>query len=182
MTDRATTFLTAARDLALDATAASVLHRLRDDGVPALLLKGPVTARWLYHRDELRRYGDIDVLVPRTHLTRAESVLRALGFVQQRVDRFDAPESRNCVWQRAGDQATVDLQTGFWGASAPLQRQWDVFSRRPEELKLAGVYVDIPGSAARAFQVALHAAKHGTAAPKPMEDLRRAIARLSRDE
>ena len=59
-----TGFAAAARCLALDAHAVTVVRALEDAGVAALLLKGPGLARRLYADDpSRRRYSDVDVLV-----------------------------------------------------------------------------------------------------------------------
>jgi hypothetical protein len=54
---------------------------MRDVGVPAILLKGPSVARWLYPAGG-RAYADSDLLVPASEFSRAEKVLRSLGFTE----------------------------------------------------------------------------------------------------
>jgi hypothetical protein len=44
----------AARALVLDAAAVECVSALREAGIRAFLLKGPVTARWLYPDSALR--------------------------------------------------------------------------------------------------------------------------------
>ena len=58
----------AANALLLDLAAARASAALRDAGIRAILLKGPVIARWLYDDGSERNYGDVDLLVA-PHIT-----------------------------------------------------------------------------------------------------------------
>ena len=57
-----------------------MLSALRDDDIPVVVLKGLGLAESLYPRPAMRLAGDIDLLVPRPALDRAERVLETLGF------------------------------------------------------------------------------------------------------
>ena len=71
---------TVARTLLLDGLAAECVSALRAKGIRALLLKGPVTGRWLYAGQRFRDYIDIDVLVAGAEFPRAAQTLTELGF------------------------------------------------------------------------------------------------------
>src|SRR5690606_23599357 len=71
----------AGRTLLIDGTTREVCRSLAAHDVPALLLKGPVTARWLYDVGETRRYRDTDLLISPSDATAAERVLARLGFL-----------------------------------------------------------------------------------------------------
>ncbi len=71
--DYNTALLTDLRDLA---TA------FDDAGVSYAVLKGPILLGAVYHSVGVRTVGDIDVLVPATHLSRVIDILTDLGFIQ----------------------------------------------------------------------------------------------------
>src|SRR5580700_11186524 len=73
--------LDAARALGCDHVSAEVVGAMQDVGIPSILLKGPSIARWLYPAGG-RSYADTDLLVPARELSRAETVLRSLGFTE----------------------------------------------------------------------------------------------------
>ena len=174
------TLAVVARNLALDAAAAQLFEALRTAELPAILLKGPVTARWLYASGELRAYSDIDVLVPPERIRSHEQVLRDLGFHKLRMDWF-VGDGQAISWKR-GDDVFVDVHTSLWGASVPGDRQWAIAQARADHMDLAGTQVPIPDLATKAFLVATHVAKDGSGKPKPMEDLQRALTRLSLED
>lgn len=163
-----------ARSLAVDAHTAEVVAALQDAGVPSVLLKGPTIARWLYTDGTPRPYGDTDLLVPDDRLADAETVLERIGHVRRpslalELDRRSHAE----VWSRADGSGAVDLHWTIL-ETGDRQRVWDVVARDAEPMILAGVEVAIPSEPMRALHTALHAAQHGPAHAKPLEDLRRA--------
>jgi Uncharacterised nucleotidyltransferase len=113
--------------LAVDARGAEVRAALEAVAIPCLLLKGRAFANLLYDADELRVYGDCDLLVPESDRTRAEAVLTRLGFhnTSQRGGHL-APEPLHAEhWHRSRDSAAIDLHTRLRGSHAPAG---DVFS------------------------------------------------------
>src|SRR3954469_1230578 len=70
----------AARTLVLDAVAIECIAALRAEDIRVILLKGPVTDRWLYSDGGLRDYIDVDLLVPRGDFRVALKTLERLGF------------------------------------------------------------------------------------------------------
>lgn len=66
------------RTLLLDAVAAQATALLNEHGVPAILLKGRVTASWLYDGG-IRNYCDVDLLVDPAQRERAIEVLATIG-------------------------------------------------------------------------------------------------------
>ena len=69
-------FAAAARNLMLDAAAVECISALRAEGIRAILLKVPVTARWLYSDGGIRDYTDVDRLVADD----LDRLLQRLGF------------------------------------------------------------------------------------------------------
>lgn len=150
-----------------------------------MLLKGPAIARWLYSADELRSYGDVDLLVAPGEHRQAEACLRGLGFVRFRREYEQGRRiEHDSMWVRTPGPAVVDLHITLprlrgvspeaaWRRLRPLTEE--------AELPPPGGRVRILDETARTLLVALHAAHHvgyeGIEA-KPLEDLRRALERV----
>lgn len=86
--------LTAARKLLVSLTGFSmmlrlrlppVLQALREQGVQAVVLRGPEFADRLYPRPELRLFTDLDILVPRTALPSVGDAMSRLGYRLQNL-------------------------------------------------------------------------------------------------
>src|SRR5205823_4121011 len=78
---------TVARTLVLDGLAAECISSLRANGIRALLLKGPVTSRWLYDGRQFRGYDDVDLLVAGANFQQASQTLMELGFRDSEAGR-----------------------------------------------------------------------------------------------
>ena len=132
----------------VDAVSAEVIRELREHTVRPLLLKGPAITSLLYPADSTRSYQD------------------------------DVPGSEVAghPWQRGSD--VVDLHWTLAEVGVGPEQVWQALQDGRGILRVNGVEVDIPGVAARALIVALHAAHHGTAVDYPLEDLARAVDQL----
>jgi Uncharacterised nucleotidyltransferase len=165
--------------LLVDRATVEVWQALRDAGIPAILLKGPSIASWLYDRVGARAYGDVDILVESAMLEKARRLLSRLGFQPRSpVVPGDRPRPSG-AWLRPRDRATVDLHSTITGIGVPPEVAWRILRKQMEPVDVGGVSVWILSVPARAVHVALHALQHGPRHAKPMEDLRRAVSRLS---
>ncbi|MGZ4412199.1 MAG: nucleotidyltransferase family protein [Gaiellaceae bacterium] len=170
----------AVQTLAVDAAAAEVLRSLRRAGLPSLLLRGPAVARALYDEDELRAYVDVDLLVSPASREQAETILRELGFELLANDaelKGHRPVHAH-EWTRDGDRVSVDLHRTLSGARAAEEDVWEILAGAAEPGIVAGEPALLPGPAAVALIVTLHAAHSGARASKPLRDLARAVSRL----
>lgn len=70
----------ALRNLTLTHHLVELVAALEERGVPVMPIKGPVLALTVYGDITLRRFGDLDILVPRERIPEAREVLRARGF------------------------------------------------------------------------------------------------------
>lgn len=164
----------AARRLALDAVTGEVVEAMRRRGVRPLLVKGPVLERWLYGDGTERRYGDVDLVVAHDRFADAEGVLAELGFAL-RLDTGThvALPKHEHGWVRYPH--SIDLHRGIWGLNGDPETVWSVLTEDVDRFDIGGTSVEVPSVAMCALLVALHAVQHGQA-PKPREDLRRALA------
>lgn len=164
--------------LKLDAVAAEVTGALSAEGVRSVLLKGPVTARWLYPADPgARPYRDVDLLVPPHGHATAEVVLTTLGFQRSRPARLaDEMELHGDEWRRESDDAVVDLHRSLhFLEEAPPGLVWQLMAEGTEAFDVAGATVEAPGPAWRTLNVVLHASPEGPPERQSWADLARAL-------
>ncbi len=168
-------------NLATDATTIEVLGALRDEGIEAILMRGPAIARLLYDHDGERAYCDSDVLVAPGDFSAAGRVLERLGF-ERRVGPAGGPPvfggHHADPWRRASDAAEVDLHRTVVGFEAPASEAWAVLRGGAQALRLGSFEATVLDEPARALVVALHAAQHGPRRERPLEDLDRALERI----
>ncbi|MDQ6725931.1 MAG: nucleotidyltransferase family protein [Actinomycetota bacterium] len=152
-------------------------------GIPAILLKGPVIATWLYVGD-VRYSQDIDILVEPVRFVDAQRALAELGYESPLADAASCEIGPNTTTLRRAGGVTIDLHHRLIGAPAePPERCWEVLNSRTIPYMLVTRVevraLDIP---ARAMHLALHVAQNGPRDAKPMEDLRRGLALLSEED
>ncbi|WP_372789512.1 nucleotidyltransferase family protein, partial [Paraconexibacter sp.] len=161
------------RMLALDAAAAEAITALRAAAVEPLLLKGPAIARWLYDDPSQRPYNDVDLLVPLADRTTAARVLADLGYEEVFAGMRASERSVHAVTLRRAHPlpVSIDLHHRFHMIGGD---PYAVLGEGHRTIEVSGVDAHVPGDAVLAVIVALHAAQHGPAVPKPVEDLSRA--------
>ena len=171
-----------AHSLWLERAAGDAVERLAAAGIPAILLKGPLIASWLYD-GEVRPYRDIDLLVPPAEFPRAVRVLTEAGYVD-RLEGADACEfGFNEKELYGANGVCIDLHHRLIGLSEPPDRCWQVLARRTTPFRLAsGSQVSVLDLGARAMHLALHAAQDGPLGKKAIADLERGLARVPHDD
>lgn len=154
-----------------------MVRALNEVRVDSIVLKGPVLGRTLYDRAELRPYVDSDLLVAAHNSEVASSTLAAIGFRPEPADLLPGdPPLYARSWRRDG--AIVELHDTLVGAGVSPGELWAVLVTRTEPMELRGSEIAVLDEPARALHVALHAAQHGMAWGRPLEDLRRALERI----
>jgi putative nucleotidyltransferase-like protein len=168
------------RGLALNAVLVEVVGALEREGVRPLLIKGPGVARWLYDESGERPYKDVDLLVDPDRFDVANGVLERLGFRGLHAGLAVAERTEHAhAWCRARDfEQFVDLHHKIALIDAPPALAWAVLARDARPLRVADAQIDTPRPAALLLIVALHAAQHGRARARSIEDMRRAVARV----
>lgn len=163
-----------AHNLRVDLTSAEVLRALDEDGVEAILLKGPSTVRWLFP-GEPRRYHDCDLLVSPMAIGRAEATLRELGFTpalaQHRMPSWWREHALE--WVHPGRFAGVDLHRRLKGARVNDARIWEVLSTETETMAVADALATVLSAPGRALVLAVDSSPDDVG----KEDLSRAIER-----
>lgn len=177
--------LDAARALGCDQVSAEVVGALQAAGIPAILLKGPSIARWLYPSGG-RTYVDTDLLVPAAEFGRAGTVLRSLGFTELVAGLHPFEQGAETSFDRRaelgrGPGGTVDLHRNLPMLPTPDGLLWQAFSADTETVPVGGVELRVLGRTALALHVVVHAVQHGFQCHTD-EDLRRAITVMSADD
>ena len=101
----------ARRNLGLAGELRTILARLEGAGVEALTWKGPVLAQRAYGDLSLRQFFDLDILVRRTDLPVARTVVAELGFAPEKP-MTDA--QREAYVDHQGELELVRPTDGLW--------------------------------------------------------------------
>ena len=176
-----------ARTLLLDSLAAECITALRANGVRALLLKGPVTASWLYADPQLRGYVDVDLLVASSDFPATAQLLTELGFRDPQADSSTSEIPRHArtfvldgppLGDRLPAGLPLDLHHSFHGIRVSNEAFWALATEETERIRIAGTEVDVPSEPMRTLFIALHAATSGPFAVQQLADLDCALERL----
>jgi Uncharacterised nucleotidyltransferase len=164
----------AVRMLLIDRLTAEIAGGFEAEGIETIVLKGPALAAWLYP-GELRPYGDSDLMVAPRDWEGAVALLRRQGFsdhlgpmAHPRMESF-----ASTAFLRGDDN--VDLHCALHGLGGDIEAIWETLLAGADRQPIGGRELRILGRPALLLHVALHASHHVEG--KPLEDLRRALAR-----
>lgn len=168
----------------VDAAAAEVLAAFAQAGVDALLLKGRALGALLYESGERWGYADVDVLVAPQHLGAAERILAGLGYSNEGTGR-GIDDIGGVVhgepWIRAGsgrlDRTPIDLHRRLAGARAAPAVAWEALSARRAWIEVGGRRAATLDHCGQALHLAIHAAQHGPAFDRLLDELSLALER-----
>lgn len=185
------TFL-AMHSLAVDRDAAQIVEALRRAGLETVLLKGGTLAEWLYGQgEEVRSYGDTDVLVDPACYEQAERVLAAEGFEPAEPEEWGTSEFQPHAraWRHRERRTLVDLHRALPGLrDAAPERVWAELRHHRDTQRLGGLEVTVLDVPARLLLVVLHLRHHALyehheqPTAKAARDLERAVAVAGEDE
>jgi Uncharacterised nucleotidyltransferase len=165
---------------ALGVLTARAVGALEASSIPALLLRGPVLAGWIYDSPAERRYLDVDLLVPAGARAGAIAALKGLGLELVLADAAPSERESHAETFRDPGRGWLDLHWTVKGIGADPEVVWPVLSRGRTSMTVEGTRVGVPGEGARALMVALHAAQHAGQRTHSLEDVRRAVERVDR--
>ena len=141
----------------VDRLTARMSGELSARGIGHILLKGPSLARWLYPPDEIRTYGDSDLLVQAAQWDATTAVLRENGF-QDAMAAMAHPRMESLSshpWE--SPDGDVDLHATLDGLTASPPEVWAALSTGTETMSIGGREVTVLSPTARLMHVALHA-------------------------
>jgi hypothetical protein len=157
----------------VDRLAVSVSSQLREAGIDHLVVKGPAIGQWLYGPDEVRTYGDVDVLVRAEDWDRTVAWLESHGYADAMAGMSHPRMESYASHPYRSEDGDVDLHATFKGLSADPDTVWELMSEDRQVLRLPEGELEVPGLAARLMHIALHAAQHRDG--KAVDDLERAL-------
>jgi hypothetical protein len=167
-----------------------VLQLLDDDGIPALVLKGPVLAKVAYGDVNLRRYLDIDVLIERKHLNAAESTLLQNGYTLfNKVSRLGPYRraifqylSQQRAFRRGNGTFNLDLHTRLMPPGMPYTVPFEELWERSEQMAFgSGVHVQRFTAEDALLVLCFHGAKNQWSALKHVYDVAALITSVDLD-
>ncbi len=165
------------RTLLLDTVAARATGLLEAQGVAAILLKGAVTASWLY-KDDVRRYRDVDLLVDPAQRDHAVEILETIGYTHWMAGADKVEYGSNEIELIGPNRTCIDLHHTLLGVAATPARCWEVLSKRTERMCVGGRVVAVLDRPARTMHLALHVAQGGPADTRAVADLERGLDQL----
>ena len=105
-------------------------------GIPFFMIKGSILAEHIYRDPSLRRFSDLDLVVHRDTLARAEELLRSLGYRLGQVDILLNPPPKGPTQWRAAEALTrrfyerFEYELPFYappgGELLPVDLHWHV--------------------------------------------------------
>jgi hypothetical protein len=129
-----------------------VLRCLRSSGIKVIVLKGAYLAEAVYGDVALRPMGDVDLMVPRAELPRAQAILLDMGGVHQQFEDIESccrtkphlPQffirdlAIEIHWTIASPTGPVRIDTaGLWNRARPAKIAGvEVLALSPEDLLL----------------------------------------------
>ncbi len=163
-----------ARKLEVDKFTVEIVAAFTAVNVDVLLLKGPTFTEWLYP-DEIRTYGDSDLLVSPANWEHASRLLEQWGF-RSWVLRPLSVDPGGTDFERDG--RVVDLHFTIPGLFGDPHMIWTALWKDAQTRDVAGAQMRVLHPDALLMHVAVHAGHHANFDEcKAFEDLRRALAR-----
>ena len=145
------------------ARTAEIVHQLDDAGIPSMILKGCAIAIGYYGNLGLRPMGDIDVLVPQSHVRAAVDRLLALGWTDETERQLEGKVFRHAhaysMW--AGTDVSCDLHwmIGEHMLIGPEEDPTPLFWPVARRLAVAGVSTLALSPTDQLLHVILHGAQ-----------------------
>jgi len=155
----------AAHNLLMAGELLRVVRRLEGAGVPALAYKGPALAVAAYGDLSLRRFVDLDVLVPKPDVLRAKELLAEDGY----RPRPELDAARESILLRAQHNLALAKDSGrmllelHWQAAASrfaASTGTEEFLEGAETVRLGGGEVKAPAAEKLLNALCVHGSKH----------------------
>lgn len=157
--------ITAASMARLQALSA-VNAAFADAGIRLISMKGPMLSVELYGDPSLRTSRDLDLLVAREDLSRADEILTAMGYRQKKLLVSSTPRRRK-FYQRIDNEKHEVYHRGeiclelHWKSGYQTEEAFDELWARREERLLMGRSIAVLGADDRYPALFTHAAEHG---------------------
>jgi hypothetical protein len=155
----------AARNLLLAQELLSITGLLKSSGISSMPYKGPALAVLAYGNLSLRRFGDLDIIIPKTEFARAKSILIAEGYVQHAVltEAQQAAVLRthhSLAFLNESKKIVIELHWDVAGKRFSAQYDADAVGRRLITIELRGGTVDSLSAEDTLLALCVHGSKH----------------------
>lgn len=162
-----------ANNLLVDRLTAEIASLFSDGGIDCMLIKGPAIGAWLWP-DEVRGYGDSDLLVSPASWAQAKEMLEEAGFLnyQGPLDHPRMGSFASTEFWRGSEN--VDLHSTLAGLEAAPDQVWESLWQRAGQQQVGGQWIAVPDRPSILMNLPLHVVNH-LRESKPKEDLRRGI-------
>jgi len=157
-----------------------ICRRCEERGLPILALKGPVLAKVAYGDVAMRRYVDLDVLIPRERFSELDLLLKEIGYEYPKARKRITGWRRNVAralkgqWQftRAGGAFELDVHTRLMPPGYSFPTDFESFWERSREVQLTDD-IAVPGLAPEdaALVLSYHGVKNQWRSLKYVADL-----------
>jgi hypothetical protein len=132
----------AVRSMSLYGELRKVLERLRSSGIKVTMLKGAYLGEAVYGDAALRPMVDVDLLVPRADLPKAQAVLLDMGGVHQQFEDIESTCKTKChIPQVHIRDLTIEIHWNIASPTGPVRVDADVLWNRARPAATAGVEV-----------------------------------------
>jgi hypothetical protein len=159
-----------------------VLRCLRTEGIPVIVLKGAYLAEVVYAAAALRQMNDVDVMVPRAELPRAQAALLTSGCTQIEPVDIEAYRDDYCLPEFYLHDLPIELHWTIALPTGPVRIDVDGLWSRAHPATIAGVEVLALSPEDLLLHLCLHTRYlHQHFAPKPLCDIAEAV-HLFRDD
>jgi hypothetical protein len=129
----------AARNLRLYSNLAGVLECFRREGIRVIVLKGAHLAELVYRNHALRFMGDLDLLVREEDLTRADTVLLAMGCTPNEQNRVVGPDNNEFVYVMPKRDVSLEIHWKIISSQFPFSIDTEDQWKRARPALIGGV-------------------------------------------
>jgi hypothetical protein len=148
----------AVRGMRLYRELRTVLRCLRSAGIPVIVLKGAFLAEAVYGDAALRPMADVDLMVPRAELPRAQRVLLDMGGVHQQFEEIEAyVRTKRHLPQVVVRGITIEVHWTIASPTGPVRVEAAGLWNRACPFSIAGVEVLAPSPEDLMLHLCLHA-------------------------
>lgn len=174
--------LAAAANLLRFHSLTPVLAGLKVAGVPVIVLKGAYLASAVYDQAALRTMSDVDLLVHREDLPRADAVLTAAGFRRREFELAAGREENEFHYLDPTGHAPLELHWDLYKPDYPFRFDLPAMWRSSLTVTVAGEPVRVFAPEDQLLHLASHAAVHRFEfGLRPLCDLAAVLARCPID-
>jgi len=156
------------------------LEALKAAGVSTIALKGAYLAEAVYGNLALRPMSDVDILVHREDLGRADAALSTAGFTALEFHISPPEDDNEFHYQNVAAKTLIEVHWEMTKPDYPFRLDVALLWEAAVPARIAGVNVLALSPEDLLIHIGLHAAIHRFAhGPRPLCDLAEAVSRLT---